>query len=88
MGCAHYDTPLGPAGYAVADTCHEADCSAEIDRGLGYLCGSTPGGEGEHGCGKWFCDEHLCMAPENVTVLGGGLCNKCILEYDGVDNDE
>lgn len=49
------------AGYAIEDTCNQPDCNAEIDRGLGYLCGATPGGD-EHGCGGYFCDEHLFIS--------------------------
>jgi hypothetical protein len=88
MGYAWYDTPMGPAGYGVGDTCHQDECPESIDRGLSYLCGSTPGRADEHGCGEWFCDQHLYMAPREVSVLGGGLCNKCLLQFDGVDDDE
>jgi hypothetical protein len=38
MGYARYDTPMGLAGYAVADTCHAPDCDVDIDRGLAHLC--------------------------------------------------
>jgi hypothetical protein len=88
MGYARYDTPMGPAGYAVEDVCHEDGCSAEIDRGLGYLCGSEPGRPDEHGCGKWFCEEHLYIPPAEVKSSGGGLCGACILKYDGVDDED
>lgn len=87
MGYAHYGTPMGMAGYDVDDVCHEDGCSAEIDRGLGYLCGNMPGAPDEFGCGKWFCEEHLYMPPAEVGCHNG-LCNTCILKYDGVDNDE
>jgi hypothetical protein len=49
------------AGYAVEDVCNKEGCTAKIDRGLGYLCGETPGGD-EHGCGGYFCGEHLLMS--------------------------
>lgn len=87
MGYAHYDTPMGLAGYAVEDVCHEDGCAVEIDRGRLSLCGNTPGQADEYGCGKWFCEEHLCTPPKDVKIPGG-LCNSCILKYDGVDDDE
>ena len=59
MGNAVYDTPLGDAGYGITDTCHRRGCPAEIDRGLAHLCGDQPGRESEHGCGRWFCPDHL-----------------------------
>jgi hypothetical protein len=81
MGYACYDTPLGPGGYAVDDHCHQQGCDTEIDRGLSYLCGSTPGQPDEHGCGKWFCGAHLFVAPVGVAGMGGGLCGAC---YDAL----
>lgn len=57
------------AGYDVEDGCNKDGCTAKIDRGLGNLCGETPGGD-EHGCGHYFCGEHL---------FGGnpGQCEAC-----------
>lgn len=85
MGYACYETPMGPAGYAVDDVCFEDGCSAEIDRGLSFLCGTAPGRADENGCGHWFCDAHLCVPPEGIN---GYLCNGCILKYDGVDSED
>ena len=84
MGYAVYGTPLGDAGYGVADVCHEQGCSEEIDRGLAYLCGDEPGRTSECGCGRWFCEEHL---------YGGfprGRCKRCLAAagHDGSDPDE
>lgn len=45
-------------GYGVPSVCDRPKCGAEIDRGLSYVCGSDPYG-GEHGCGLYFCGEHL-----------------------------
>ena len=59
MGYARYDTPLGDAGYAVEDTCHQDGCPEVIDRGLAYLCGDQPGRPSGRGCGRWFCGAHL-----------------------------
>lgn len=59
MGYAHYVLTDGrEAGYGVKDTCNTDRCTEEIDRGLAYLCGETPGGD-EHGCGGYFCGGHL-----------------------------
>lgn len=73
MGYAHYALPDGrEAGYAVEDICNQDDCDTEIDRGLGHLCGQTPGGD-EFGCGKYFCDEHLYVGEES-----GWRCKACL----------
>jgi hypothetical protein len=45
-------------GYGVPAVCDHPDCNAEIDRGLSYVCGGEPFG-GEHGCGLYFCSEHI-----------------------------
>lgn len=62
MGYGHYDLPDGrEAGYMVAAECDHPGCHAEIDRGLGYLCGPHPDGHrdpDEPGCGKYFCGKH------------------------------
>lgn len=50
-----------PGGYMVIATCDKRGCNEEIDRGLGYLCGTTPHGpyDAEPGCGRYFCGKHL-----------------------------
>ena len=49
-----------PAGYMVLATCDKRGCGAEIDRGLGYLCGTVPGQfHGGPGCGRYYCGDHL-----------------------------
>jgi hypothetical protein len=45
-------------GYGVPAICDRPACGEAIDRGLSYVCGSEPYG-GEHGCGLYFCGEHL-----------------------------
>ena len=62
------------AGYAVEDTCNEEGCPADIDRGLAYLCGETPGGD-EYGCGGYFCGEHLRFSPREGEPQ---MCKRCI----------
>lgn len=44
-------------GYGVPAYCDHPDCNEEIDRGLGYVCGSEPYG-GDKGCGLYFCSNH------------------------------
>src|SRR5205085_3858697 len=48
-------------GYGVPATCDHPGCGALIDRGLSYVCGGEPLG-GQHGCGLYFCSEHLMIA--------------------------
>lgn len=45
-------------GYANSATCDHEGCNKKIDRGLSYACGDMHG-ETEHGCEKYFCEEHL-----------------------------
>ena len=56
-------------GYGVPAICDHPGCNKEIDRGLGYVCGGEPYG-GEHGCGLFFCGEHLLMTKK------GQLCGR------------
>jgi hypothetical protein len=55
-------------GYGVPASCDHPECNAEIDRGLGYVCGGEPYG-GEHGCGLFFCNPHLTLTQ---------LCDRCL----------
>lgn len=48
-------------GYGVPARCDHPGCTAEIDRGLAFVCGGQPYG-GEHGCGLYFCGKHLTYA--------------------------
>jgi hypothetical protein len=77
MGYACYNTPRGPAGYDVTDTCHQPGCTVEIDRGLDCLCGDQPGEPGNHGCGWWFCAEHLFSYPDQPHTRGYAYCEQC-----------
>lgn len=56
-------------GYGVPAYCDHPTCSAEIDRGLGYVCGGEPYG-GDTGCGLYFCGEH-------VSGVTGQRCSRC-----------
>jgi len=64
-------------GYGVPSICDHPGCDAEIDRGLGYVCGGQPYG-GEHGCGLYFCEEHS-FYDWNVK------CERCHACHDGAD---
>ncbi len=55
-------------GYGVPAVCDHPKCNAEIDRGLGYVCGGEPYG-GERGCGLYFCAAHDSMPHQ--------LCSRC-----------
>ncbi len=65
-------------GYSVPSVCDEPGCTAEIDRGLGYVCGSDPYG-GEKGCGLYFCGKHLFFKTSE-TARPIDVCVNC---YEG-----
>jgi hypothetical protein len=58
-------------GYGVPAICDHPECSAEINRGLSYVCGGEPYG-GERGCGLFFCSKHLYLPMRRPQ-----LCEKC-----------
>jgi len=62
-------------GYNVIATCDHPGCTAEIDRGVFYVCGGDHGG-GEFGCGGYFCSDHQRL-PNDVF-----LCFACAAEYE------
>jgi hypothetical protein len=71
MGYGFYTLQDGrEAGYMVAAVCDQPGCDAQIDRGLGYLCGDWPGvpDDGDEGCGNYYCEAHTathdCAADE------------------------
>ena len=55
MGYGVYEREGRWCGYGVPATCDFPGCGASIDRGLAYLCG----GQGDGGCGLFFCGSHL-----------------------------
>lgn len=72
MGHAHYEITRADgvkieAGYGVEAVCEEPGCDEPIDRGLGCLCGTTPGTP-EDGCGGYYCGHHL---------YGANHCKRC-----------
>lgn len=68
-----YDEHWGrDVGYGCPSVCDHPACSAEIDRGLSYVCGGEPYG-GPRGCGLYFCGKHLL-----ISVNLPQLCERCI----------
>ncbi|OOG61684.1 hypothetical protein B0E46_15605 [Rhodanobacter sp. B04] len=61
-------------GYGVPSICDHSGCTAEIDRGLSYVCGDEPYG-GDRGCGLYFFSEHM-RHPESDR-LPFNLCSQC-----------
>lgn len=64
-------------GYSVSGLCEEANCEAEINRGLSYLCGSMHGQDDGEGCGHYFCDAHLLIGGPNQ------MCEQCFSNWEG-----
>lgn len=62
-------------GYGVPATCDHPGCTAQIDRGLGYVCGNGEIEGGDEGCGLFFCGAHG----------GGTLCEVCADHQAGND---
>lgn len=56
-------------GYGVPAICDQPDCGASIDRGLSYLCG-----DGDKGCGLFFCYEHVTIATSDGDPQ---MCERC-----------
>lgn len=69
-------------GYGVPAVCDHPDCAEGINRGLGFVCGSDAYG-GEHGCGLFFCSDHL----QSVEVDGEWvrLCERCEASLEPFD---
>lgn len=61
-------------GYGVPSQCDHPNCTAEINRGLAHVCGGQPYG-GEHGCGLYFCREHLSYHKVDGELIQ--LCKRC-----------
>lgn len=69
-------------GYAVETTCDHEGCGEDIDRGLAYLCGDSPGG-GEDSCGGYFCGQHRYL----YGVSAGGRCDGCVTDCPTCDGE-
>ncbi|MBF6368398.1 hypothetical protein IU469_22130 [Nocardia puris] len=60
-------------GYGVPATCDHPGCGEGIDRGLYFVCcGEEPRG-GEHGCGLYFCGQHLRYGDDDLPAR----CERC-----------
>lgn len=72
-------------GYGVPAVCDHPDCTEEINRGLSYVCGSTPYG-GEHGCGLYFCSKHrqFLECSDGCSVEA---CERCMSDGELVPFD-
>ena len=55
-------------GYTIEGICMGEPCEAEIDHGLAFVCGGMHEG-GEHGCGRYFCYDHLYMGAPTQLCL-------------------
>ncbi len=91
MGYSYYTLPDGrEAGYGVEATCDSPVCEAQIDRGMGYLCGEAPNGwrdEDEPGCGKYYCGQHSfnhqCTHPQCPKETDNGDICELAAEHEG-----
>ena len=63
-----------PIGYAFSATCDHPGCSAKIDRGLAYACGSMHG-QMARGCTGYFCERHMRWVEEEND---DGVCQLCV----------
>jgi hypothetical protein len=61
-------------GYSISATCDKKGCKTKIDRGLAFVCGNMHGG-GEHGCGGYFCEDHLACG--YGYGIHGFFCSEC-----------
>lgn len=70
-----FDSDLGrDIGYGVPAPCDHPECAKIIHRGMDYVCGGEPYG-GDHGCGLYFCGEHLWIGGENDDPQ---MCEACV----------
>lgn len=60
-------------GYGVPAECDHPDCTTRIDRGLSHVCACGEPYGGEHGCGLYFCDQHLFYK----VKANGFVCWRC-----------
>ena len=72
-------------GYGVPAECDHPECTEQIDRGLGFVCGGQPFG-GEYGCGLYFCGEHLGYGAEDEdgNEVEGRFCERCLVTGSGI----
>lgn len=76
-GSGAHDSEGRPIGYNVKARCDHPGCNAPIHRGMAHVCGDVHGG-GDHGCGRYFCADHLSIG--NGT--GEQLCPECLERWE------
>lgn len=87
MGYGCYERGGRDQGYMVPAICDHPDCSAEIDRGIGYACGDDP----MENCGLFFCHDHKRhdVDPEAEWADGNrhqfGVCERCAADHPAFD---
>jgi hypothetical protein len=88
MGWAIGEINGRDVGYGVPAVCDQPECEEPINRGLSYICGSDIGG-GEHGCGLFFCGDHLFYGAVFKDDCSPQLCDICFLnsKIDLIDSD-
>lgn len=62
-------------GYGVPCFCEHPGCQVVIDRGLSHVCGDMHD-ESEHGCGSYFCPEHMAVHEFEDGHIGDA-CEAC-----------
>jgi hypothetical protein len=67
-------------GYGVEATCTQDGCFKEIDKGLYFTCGGMEGVDGQRGCGRHFCGDHLVYVTSQLERQQGD-------DYDPEDED-
>lgn len=82
MGYACYEHNGRDQGYGVPAKCDHPGCDKDIDRGIGYACGSDP----MENCGLFFFGEHSqhdkTFVPEAEQERHDwGVCERCAKEY-------
>lgn len=77
MGWSYGVTPEGrEVGYGVEAKCDLDGCEADIDRGLGFLCGQMHGGWEDGRCANYYCQDHLYFG------MRGQTCEECVKQED------
>lgn len=76
MGWSHgFNNQGREVGYSVHAECDQDGCDVHIDRGIAYCCGGMHDG-GDHGCGGYFCGDHLFHAAPAAQV-----CTECAKRF-------
>lgn len=72
--CGFNATHNKEMGYGVEGICSHPGCTTKIDHGLSFVCGGMHEG-GEHGCGNYFCSQHLFS---HLCDESCALCCECL----------